>query len=275
MNISKLNPIHFFLLGVPIAYDNVTPAPIDLSLATFAVTFNREDRREYVRDFKPYYHKIVPGNDTLIDVLADDATDTFKVLIFDTSGVKLAQVDMAQVGATSHVTATLGGTELTAYIGQRVVFAIFNDTDDVILAVTDAIDIVSSVYQSTKILYQNPNVDYADANKDSVFNLQLRAAFAIPDYPEEIQNDTYSNGTAVLLTSEVKERRLLKVLPVPGYVHQKIKIALKCGSITIAGLSWVQETAYEKGEIQEDFEFTWGSVWLTLQGSTIRNVYTI
>lgn len=268
-NVSPLSSIVFW--PCVLEYDDIND-PIDV--CTLAVTFNTENKDKAIRDFAPYFHKILKTDTITVAVDADTPANVIKLLAITEAGVATVIQTFAVVDG-DYLSAVVSNTELDPFNGQKIYFAVWDDTTNTIDAVSDLTSILTTISggRSVVVDYQNSNYDYAGASKNTSFQVRLPAVFSLQTSPEEIESEEHADGNVVSLTSAIKSQRLLKLIPVPPHIHRQVKIALKCSSLQIRSKSWAQEEAYETPPINEDFEFAWGRVRLTEQGSVVRNVF--
>lgn len=265
MEISKLSSVYFWPSDISFAPN---PYPDVFDLCAAALTFNTEDKDKAVRDFKPYYHKLVGG--TYRVNIYDTTGHTFKLLAISPNGVVFGEIDFTTIAATNYHYAVFSVTGWD----PKLMFAIYDVDDEKIYGVSDYHSISDTAIhgRSLTLTCSNPGFVYNYLHTSSLVLLRIPAVFSGRTTAEDIETDD-TIDTRYLLSSEVKSQRLLKVLPVPAHIHNQIAVALKCSSLVIAGKSWIQEESYRQDQIAEDFEYYYGRVNLTEQGSTIRNVY--
>lgn len=269
--VSPLSSVVFWPCAL--AYNDINNL---IDVCALAVTFNTEDKNKAIRDFQPYFHKILKTDTITVALDADVPANVIKLLAITEAGVATVIKAFTVVNG-DYLSAVVSTAELAAFDGQKIYFAVWDDTADTIDAVSDLTSVQTVIHggRSVVVDYQNSNYDYAGASKDTAFQVRLPATFSLETSPEEIESEEHADGNVVGLTSSIKTQRLLKLLPVPPHIHRQVKVAIKCTSLQIKSKSWAQEEAYELGIIHEDFEFSWGRVRLTEQGSMIRNVYKI
>lgn len=271
--VSILSSVYFFRHEVE--FDGA-----EFDLCASEATFNTEDKKGAVKDFKPYFHKLVKSDEIKIGIVAEPVSDTdYKLQIYNKDG------EVVSTQAFTNVTDTLFH-EVTANISGlddygRYFFVIAKEGSPWnMFAISDVHILYPSANPPNKselitVSNEGTSIDYENADSDTAFTTRVTAAFHRPNYPEDVESDTLSTGNPVLLSSSVKKQRQLRLLPAPGYLHFKMKVILKAYNITIREDDYKQEEGYELKWIDDDHEFAHGQTFLTELDSTIRNLYKL
>jgi hypothetical protein len=276
MIISDLNALQFWL----------TPSLPDLedviNLSVLGVTFNGKNKNGAVQ-YKPYFHLLQNDDSFPIEIVVDDDTKDYVLSGRNKDGTAWQDFAFVQVSG-NHFRAEVDLALYPAIVNDMKFFAVVNDTDGKICAVTDHHKIQTDIQKSILITHNTPDATFDNVLSDVEMIYRIPGTFIHEDYPESTEVESLSDGSIVELTGELKTTRMIHVFPVPVYVHRKIKTILKRKTKQIdaenGGEYWVQEQPYEIEGIpgQTDArvmsEHRRGSVLLTLDGSIKRSIYT-
>lgn len=187
-------------------------------------------------------------------------------------GVQSGSVEITPSAGGSYIAIVVSGGGLTHTF--ELTSLVVESAPEVIHFKTDCIKVVSESDCSVLFGYSNP-IPYAglDTNGDTYY-LRVPARFYHERSPTEGESDDRSDGVIVELTSSIKKQRLLETKPMPDYMHHKLKLALRHKTVTIDGKTWKQEEGYDVNELHRNFPLKTGEVYLTEQGSIVRNVYS-
>lgn len=163
---------------------------------------------------------------------------------------------------------------------EEIYFEGSEAVDTTRLLLSDGIRIMESVDNATlwtisNTVDDNVGVDYDGLHfqdATTVFNYYIPGRFYFQRGVEAMQNENISTGEIIELGSSVKKQRLLEVDWAPDYFHIKMKKVLKLQYLLHEGVQYKQEEQYLDGE-PENFSKRQAKVWLTEQGSIVRNVY--
>lgn len=113
-----------------------------------------------------------------------------------------------------------------------------------------------------------------DFSGDKIFGIRLSAKFFKEREIEVDESEELSDETVVKLSGSVKSQKQLQVEPIPNYQKRRLKLAVKCNTLAIDGVQYIQEEAFSDTELNEKFGMVATSVWLTLKdGGFITNVF--
>ena len=149
-------------------------------------------------------------------------------------------------------------------------------TDSAVLAKSDCISVKEDHDETILINYHN-NRQFASLNSavgtpDPEFNLRLPAIFFDERFPQESEHIELSNSRTIQLMQQVKVQKLLKVKPMPYYMHKKAKLALAFQNVTIDNEEWIMQEAYEVDLGNPRHPLKKATVWLTEKDAIYRNV---
>lgn len=270
MIISDLNPLQFWILPTPHALDPASATAV-IDLSALALTFNGEDKDSAV-EYHPYFHVVKSNDQLLIQIVVDDDSHTFKLSGRNKDGTLWQNFDLVQVSG-SYFSVTVDLSLYPAIVGKKIFFAVVDDTDNLLLAVTDHNNVKETVSKSVLITYSNDS-DFENVLAGTEMKLRVPGVFVHSEFPEETETDELSDGSIVVLTGSVKTQKTLSVEPVPDFIHKKIKYLLKCSDLSIKGQNWKQEEAHVPDPPPNTmYELKRGKVKLTLDGSVVRQVY--
>jgi hypothetical protein len=145
---------------------------------------------------------------------------------------------------------------------------------------SDAIEIIDSeeglvLISANNSVEDNPGVEFDSIvfGGTTIFNFYFPGRFYFPGAVEETESDNISTGEIVELTGAVKKQRLLEIHFVPFYSHVKLMLLLKLHYKLIDGFTWKQDNNKYPMPEPDNFSMAAAKVWLTKQGSIVRNVY--
>lgn len=187
-------------------------------------------------------------------------------------GVQSGSVEITPSGDGSYIAIVVSGGGLTHTF--ELISLVVESAPEVIHFKSDCIKVVSESDCSVLIGYANP-IPYAGLDTDGdTYYLRVPGRFYHERSPTEGESDDRSDGVIVELTSSIKKQRLLELKPMPDYMHHKLKLVLRHKTVTNDGKTWKQEEGYDVNELHRNFPLKTGEVYLTEQGSIVRNVYS-
>lgn len=284
-----LNSIHLFgpyALGFT-GVESFPPQDYDpaASLTFSDWTFNLRYKGGVVKDYKPYFQKIVEDDNATIQVRGEDETHNIKLVIWNADGTVNTNLDMPYLAdSTDKYQVILNVANLPAGRNVKYRIGVWDEDDESLVFVSDLFWVypilLTSKLQKTLLLSCSNagSIDYADAYSETVFPFRVDASHQREVPTETIESDRYASGLPVQLTGEVRWKRLLKILPAPAYIHHKIQAMMKARTFSIQGIHLVQEEPYEINWAHEDNEYGTGRVLLSkgnYNDSVLRNVFKL
>ena len=178
-----------------------------------------------------------------------------------------SSVDNVRITATS-----LAGS------GQMTVtdLALTQVSASLTVAKSDCLDIKESHEETVLINYHNnrvfASINSAAGTPDPEFNLRIPAIFFEERFPKESESLILSNSRSVQLNAQVRRQKMLKVKPMPYYMHLKTQLALVFQTVTIDGIEWTLEESYEIDTGNPRYPLKKATAWLTDKNYVLRNV---
>jgi hypothetical protein len=268
MIVSDSNPLQWWLTPLT----NVTTI---IDLAALGVTFNTEDKDNAV-EYHPYFHILKSDDVITTEMVVDDPDADYILSIRTKDGALFEDFEFVfDAISGSHFRCVIDLSDMPEMENQMPFFVIINDTTGKILAVTDHHKVKTEFRVPSLLISYSNSSPFNNILADVDMAIRIPAVFIVGNFPEEIEDEDLSDGTIVSLTASVKTQRLLAVELLPDYEHLKLKYILKCTDLVIKGLNWKQEDAYELADPPHPkYEMRRGKVFLTLDGSIVRSVYT-
>lgn len=163
-----------------------------------------------------------------------------------------------------------------AITDQQIQLRVISDSG--MVARTDCLDIKEDHDETILINYHNNRI-FSSLNSsvgtpDPEFNLRIPAIFSESDdrYPRESEGMTLSNNRSLQLMASITRQRPIKVKPMPSYMHLKTTLALSFSTVTIDGLTWKLDEAYDKDAGNPRHSLKKATAWLTDRNYNPRNV---
>lgn len=148
---------------------------------------------------------------------------------------------------------------------------------EVVVAYSDCIDVKVSHVGTKLISYSNEfdlNGISFSLSERPVFYIRLLCKFFKERPVQEDEEDDLSDGEVVKLFGSIKEQKLLQIEPVPYFMHHIITKILLHNYIEIEDERWEKGESYSTRELDEQFPFEKGEVWLTRKDNGyLFNVY--
>jgi hypothetical protein len=206
----------------------------------------------------------VPSTISLKLRAVDDEGDTLDILNFTTLSSTIKKVSFIPNNS--------------GICGQDIQLQVLRASDNAVLFKSDCLDIAANHKDTVLIQYYNSpsrnfaGIDYADVTPDPVFSLRIPASFFHERFPQEMEVIELSNSRSIQLNTSLKKQKKLEVGLLPYYMHEKIILALQHAYVTINGVQYVKNEAYEMTDNNRRWPMKKASVWLTQKDYIIRNI---
>lgn len=161
---------------------------------------------------------------------------------------------------------------------QPIHLQILRASDNAIIYRSDCLDVKANHRESVLIQYYNSpgrnfaGINYADVSPNPEFSIRLTGSFFHQRFPQEQEVEELSNSRSLQLSTEIKKQKLLEIGPMPYYMHEKIILALQHDFVTINGVQYVKQDAYEITEGSRRSSLKQAKVWLTQKDYILRNI---
>jgi hypothetical protein len=145
-----------------------------------------------------------------------------------------------------------------------------------VIAYSDCINIASTHKETILITYSNhrnfADLDNLAVSPDPEYQIRIPAVFVEERFPEEQEVIELSNSTSVQTFAQIKAQKLLRIGPMPFYMHRKLKLILSHQFITIDDTDYVKQEAYEIIEGNRRYPLRQAQCWLTEKNYIKRNI---
>jgi hypothetical protein len=207
--------------------------------------------------------------------------DEYVLGIYDDEGAELQLLNFS----SSIVNSGLNGLYRTSFIpsdygicDEEILLKIIKSTGtpDVIVAVSDGLDIRTSHAETVLLTYTNHSnfagIFYASVSPDQEFNIRIGATFFKKRMPQERESLQLSNNRMLSLYTQIKVQRYLITEPMPFYMQFKMGLVLSHQSVYIDQQYWVAEENYEVMETDRLSSLEKYNIWLTQKDQVVRNI---
>lgn len=143
------------------------------------------------------------------------------------------------------------------------------------LAKTDCHFIKTSHKETKEIIFSNnrnyAGLIYEDISPAEEFSILVPCVFFHKRFPQEVKG-MERTSEVVVTASKVKTQKNLMVKHSPDYFHEKLILILSHHNVSIDGIAYRKEEAYEKEEGDLLYPLKKATCWLTQKNSLQRNV---
>jgi hypothetical protein len=212
------------------------------------------------------------------DDIVSQITITYpiKLRVLDDVGDALEVIDFTDViGNVRQVTFSPNDYDIC---DQQIQLQVLRASDNAIIYRSDCLDIKANHRESVLIEYYNSparnfaGINYADVSPDPTFSLRIQGSFFHQRFPTQQELEELSNSRLLQLSTEIKKQKLLMIGPMPYHMHEKLILALQHDFVTINGVQYVMQDAYEMTEGNTRSSLKQAKVWLTQKDYILRNI---
>lgn len=242
----------------------------------------------------PFYQQFQSDDPIKLQLVDDDITTAYTLLIYDVDGNLIDSVPFVRTGIYHQLTFTaatlttpIADACVQLFIGEMA--GPFDDTfDDTFHPLEDSVyksDFIQFLSQiplnqswGSKLIGYKSAKNFAGIkypNDDSYFYLRVPCQF-FRQRPKTSQETISLSGAQVINTSITKGlQQLMKVIYSPDYIHNKLQLIFQhaaSGVVLIDGKNWTIEEAYELQPPDERSPFQLAKIWLSDKNYFIRNM---